>query len=50
MQTMKQAAAEFLAGKRVAVTRSLQKTPEPRQQCGVPAAEAAGLPGIRGEP
>ena len=43
MQTMKQAAAEFLAGKRVAVTGVSRHPQGPRQQCGVPAAAAARL-------
>jgi hypothetical protein len=42
MQTMKQAAAELLAGKRVAVT-GVSEAAGTRQQCGIPAAAAAGL-------
>jgi hypothetical protein len=43
MQPMKQAAAEFLAGKRVAVTAVSRKPQGARQQCGIPAAAAARL-------
>ena len=49
MPSIKDAASEFLAHKRVAVT-GVSRKPKPRQQCRLQAPARAGLRGLRRQP